>query len=205
MSILHSPDRRPLWLLVWALALPAAAAPSGDTAAAQFERLARERARVEAESRVAQAACAQQFAVTACVDGVKAERRQRLQVLDRERAVLDDAARKRRAAERLALIERREAMSAQRQPALTVRTRAPAGASSSALASAPARVLPASAPSSAAAASQADAQAAARAAGAAQREAQAVAHRSAVEKRNRERAKQRPPAAPLPLPSAASR
>ena len=202
MSIPRSLDRRPLCCLALAVALlaPAAASVAPDEAAAHLERIARERALVEREAQAAQAACAPQFAVTACVDRVKAERRQRLLQLDRERAVLDEAQRKRRAADRLAQMERREAARAQQQPKVTVRTREAA-----APASAPLNPQPATAePPRRVATEPADAQATTRAAAAARRASEAAAHRSAIEKRNLERAKQRPPAKPLPPPSAAS-
>ena len=80
-----------LGLALMLLAVPVVASSAAD-AAAQRERIAREQAAVERDARAAQAACASQFAVTACVDGVRAERRRRLQALDRERAVLDEVA-----------------------------------------------------------------------------------------------------------------
>ena len=207
MSIPRSLDRRPLCCLALAVALlaPAAASAAPDEAATQLERITRERALVEREAQVAQAACAPQFAVTACVDRAKAERRQRLLQLDRERAVLDEAQRKRRAADRLAQMERREAVRAQQQPKITVRSRAPAASAAADPASAPAVTpLPAAEPPRASAAAPADVQAATRAAAAARRASDAAAHRRTVEERNLERAKQRPPAQPLPLPPAAS-
>ncbi len=168
-----------------------------DNAAAQRERIARERAAVERQAQAAQAACAQQFAVTACVDRVMADRRERLRQLDRERALLDDELRKRRAAERTARIEQRQVELAQEPPSAPVRTRSPAAASAprGATSSAAAR-----ASANEAAASQSEADAAERAAASARRAAQAEAHRNAVEKRNRERAAQHAPSPPLPQP-----
>lgn len=208
MSILRSPDRWPLccWALAAVLLAPAAASAAPDETAVQLERITRERAQVQREAQAAQAACAQQFAVTACVDRAKAERRQRLLQLDRERAVLDEAQRKRRAADRLAQLERREAVRVQQQPKITVRSRASAASAAADPASVPAATpLPAAEPTRDSAAAAADAQAATRAAAAARRASDAATHRRTIEQRNLERAKQRPPAPPLPLPPAASR
>jgi len=186
--------------LLLLLALAAACVPvlaDANNAAAQQERIARERATVEHEAQAAQAACAQQFAVTACVDRVKADRRERLRQLDRERALLDDELRKRRAAERVGQIEQRKAEQGQEQPAVSVRTRSPtAGVAPKA----PARTAEAGAAAHEAAASQSEADASERAAASAQRAAQAQEHRIAVERRNRDRAALHAPAASLPQP-----
>ncbi|MDP1691272.1 MAG: hypothetical protein Q8L49_04845 [Burkholderiaceae bacterium] len=195
--------RLPETLLMVALLAPVAAfcAADTDTDAAQRQRIARERATIERAMQVAQAACATQFAVTACVDGVKAERRQRLQTLDRQRAVLDDELRKRRAAERIEQIRRRQAARADERPQVSVRARSPAASEAAAAAPAPEPSLDAALASRQAAPAQAQAGAAARAA-AARRASDAAAHRNAVDKRNQVRAKQREPARPLPLPAA---
>jgi len=202
------------------LAVPVAAqsaAADVDTGAAQRERIERERALVERESQAAQAACASQFAVTACIDRAKAERRRRLQELDRQRAVLDDDARKRRAADRIERIRQRQAGAADAQPSLTVRARTPAADAADAVGPADGTASagngrPATRPSAAASAAreaaeaQAESNAAQRAAAAAGRASAAAAHRRAIEKRSEERkARKGRPAAPLPVPGAASR
>lgn len=200
---LQSPDRLAaarlgLVSLLVALAAPCSPAlAAADTAAVQRERIARERAIVERETQAARAACNQQFAVTACVDRVKADRGARLQRLDHERAVLDDELRKRRAAERIAQIQQRQAQRAAEAPSVSVRTRSPAA---SAPRAAPARSTAAAAAAHEAAASLAQAEASQRAAASARRASEVEAHRIAVEKRNREREKQRGPARPLPVP-----
>jgi hypothetical protein len=79
-------------------AVAALPAWSTDEAVEQRRRITAERASIEAQARAAQTACAGQFAVTACVDRVRAERRERVRRLDREVAVLDAEDRKRRAA-----------------------------------------------------------------------------------------------------------
>ena len=194
------PRSRELWLV---LALVGAVAPlwAGDDQAAQRERIARERAAVMSEAEAAQAACARQFAVTACVDRVKAERRERLQSLNRERALLDEELRKRRAAQRLAQIEQRQAERAGQAPEAAVRTRAaPASAPPLRAARSPDATLAARE----AARAQGDVQAAQRAAAAARRASEAQSHSAEVEQRNRDRVKQRKPAAPLPTPQASA-
>jgi len=194
------PLSRDLWL---ALALVGGMAPlwAGDDQTAQRERIVRERAAVMREAEAAQAACARQFAVTACVDRVKAERRERLQSLSRERALLDEELRKRRAAQRLAQIEQRQAERAGQPPEVAVRTRAaPASAPAQRAAQSPDATLAARE----AAQAQADVQAAQRATAAARRASEAQAHRAEVEQRNRDRARQRKPAAPLPTPPASA-
>lgn len=186
----------------------ASAAAAPDPAAAQRERITRERQAVEREARAAQQACATQFAVTDCVNRAKAERRERLRPLDRELALLDDELRKRRAAERLAKLQQRQASRPETPPEVSVRTRqaaAPDAASAASAASAPPRPPQRSPAAQQAAASQADAAAAQRAAAAARRVEQAQAHRAVVEQKNVERARQREPAKPLPQPAAASR
>ena len=166
-----------------------------ENAAAQRARIARERAVVERQAQAAQAACADRFAVTACVDRVMADRRERLRQLDRERALLDDELRKRRAAERTAQIEQRQIELGQEPPSAPARTRSPAAASAP---RGPTSAAAARATANEAAASQSEADAAERAAASARRAALAEAHRSAVEKRNRERAAQHAPSPPLP-------
>lgn len=176
----------------------ALAAP--EPSAAQRERIAKDRRAVERDAQQAQQACTQQFAVTDCVNRAKAERRERLRPLEQEQALLDETVRKRRAAERLAQIQLRQAAQSTAPPEVAVRARRPA-------ASAPlaAELARPEAPRHAAAAGAAETDAARRADATARRAEQAQAHRVAVEEKNRRRAAQRVPAKPLPLPPAASR
>lgn len=173
--------------------------------AAAIERIARERAAIERESQVARAACAQHFAVTACVERVNADRRVRVLGLDRQRAVLDNDLRMRRAAARMTRIEQRRAGRADEVASATVTARSRPASAPVASPVRPATLPASAAAARATAASQAQAAASARADAAARRAAQAQAHRSAIEKRNRERAAQKAPAKPLPLPPEASR
>jgi hypothetical protein len=188
------------WLLVTLLALPAAAA---DNASAERERIAHERAQVEAKARAGEAACAREFAVSACLKAVRAERRSALQQLDRQRALLDDAQRKQRAAERLARIRERQEAAARAadRPSVEVKSRQ-ASAPAQERSAEEVRAVEAARERRGEAASAAlqadDAKAARRAAAARERAQQAASHREQVERRNRERASKRPPAAGLP-------
>jgi colicin import membrane protein len=189
-----------LALLMLAAASPSAvAAPQSD--AAQRERIARDRAVIEREAQATQKLCAQQFAVTDCVDRAKAERRQRLRPLERELAALDDAQRKRRAAERLAQIQQRQASQADVRPEVSVHKRKVAGGEQAGPVDAAAMAVEPQ-PRSSAQAAQSEAEAAKRAAASAKRTEQANAHRRVVEQRNAERARQGAPASSLPVPPA---
>jgi hypothetical protein len=191
------------WLLVLAWAVqgqPVAAELDAETQAR--ERIAQERLVIERDAKAAQAACAKKFAVTDCVNRVKAERRERLQPLDRELAALDDALRERRAAERLSQLLQRQAAQSEERPQASMRASAPAGSAAASSAKAPRRSAEAAIAAKQAAASQAEITAAQRAAAAVLRNEQAEAHRRADEERNQKRAAQRAPAAPLPLPPA---
>ena len=200
MSIRRLPEG--LLLLALVMAWPSAMS-AAESEASQRERIARDRAAIEHEAQTAQKRCAQRFAVTDCVDRVKAERRQRLQPLDRELATLDDAQRKRRAAERMAQIQQRQASQADVRPEVSVHKRKgsasePAGP----VDTAPESVEPDVRSGAQAAAAQAEAEAAQRAAASAKRAEKAKAHRLEVEQRNAERAKQGSPPASLPVPPA---
>ena len=213
MSILHSLDARRIvrslrlaGVVVLALFVHAVQA---DDNAEQRARIARERAVVEREAQAGEAACARQFALTACVERVHGERRVALDRLARQQALLDDEQRKRRAAERL------ERLQLKREQAATE------SATTAASAGPPTRVKPAQlapatpARDTAAADARANARlegsrrnesdAAARAAAAASRASEAQAHRDAVERRNALWRKTHKASQPLPTPKAADR
>ncbi|WP_127996487.1 hypothetical protein [Piscinibacter defluvii] len=170
---------------------------------------AQERARIAAERRAAESAYAEQvrecqgrFAVTPCIEEARAARREKLIVLRRQQALLDEAQRKQRAAERMATI--RDKVSAeesrQRQPAGEARARE-APMRIVAPRAGRAAVTPA-APASAASAARSAAEERKRARyEARQREAQA--HREDAQRRAAERAASgKKPSAPLPPASA---
>ncbi len=164
-------------------------------------RIARERGEATLRFQQRQRECGQRFAVTACVDEARAEHRQALLRLRGQESVLDEAERKRRAAQRMAAI--REKVSAE-----AVRDAAPRPVR-------PAPVMNVSAPRQKAAASAAPRVAAT--ASAPDRSTQEVRSRERFEKRQRdakahrdeaarrqaERAKsEKSPVAPLPDPAA---
>jgi colicin import membrane protein len=194
------------WVLLASSSLPVAAA---DNAAAERERIARERAHVEAKARAGEAACAREFAVSACTKGVRTERRAALQQLDRQRALLDDAQRKQRAAERLARIRQRQdaAARAVEKPSVEVKSRQKAAPAAERTAQEIRAEESAREQRSQAAKSTLqleDAKAARRAAAARERERQAAAHREQAEQRRREREMKKPPSAGLPVPPASA-
>jgi colicin import membrane protein len=205
MSIRRSLER--LWVLGACLAA-LASAHAEDDLAAQRARIATERAQVQAKASVAEVACAREFAVSACVTAVRAERRASLQQLDRQRALIDDAQRKQRAAERMARLRARQEAAAregERPPVQTqARTPAPsAGERSDSQAHAEQARRAAMAAQAASAAADGDAKAVARASALARRQREAAAHRTQVEQRNKVRAEEKPPAKPLPASASA--
>ena len=175
----------------------AGAAEAADTS--ELARIARERAAVEHDARVAQAACAERFAVTSCIERVKAERRERLQQLNRERAAIDDERRRQRATERAAEQGQRKADRTEASPGKAARVAMPP-------ASAPPPAPPRRAGTTQreAAAARAEAAAARRAEASPWRAEQARVHREAVERRNQVNAAAKAPSKPLPVPPAAS-
>jgi colicin import membrane protein len=177
--------RSPELGLALALATGGALA-QGLEAQVERDRIARERAGVEAQAAAARAACAARFAATACVEGVDAERRERLRALDRQRALLDEAQRKARAVER-------EERLAERRRLEETRPAAPPVASGPATPAVRPVELPVERAGAAGAeraearekaASAAEAQAAQRAQAARRREVEIETHRAAVEQRD---------------------
>jgi hypothetical protein len=181
--------------------------------AASVDELKAQRAQIDAARRQANVAyaeherrCQEQFVVTACVENARAERRRELDRLSREQAVVDEALRKQRAAERLQTLADKQRAARQRasEPVPPPRVllqkppRAPQGAASGA--SGPARgerlgVLPADRSTPAERRDNKDAFQ--------RRQQQAEEHRRQVEQRNAERAvRASKPASGLPTPAA---
>ncbi len=170
---------------------------------------AQERARIAAERQAAESAyaervreCQGRFAVTPCIEEARAARREKLIALRRQQALLDEAQRKQRAAERMAAI--RDKVSAEEtrksQPAAEPRAReAPmriVAPRAGRVASAP--VPPASAASAARSAAEERKRARYEA-----RQREAQAHREDAQRRAAERAASgKKPSAPLPPASA---
>ncbi len=89
------------------LGLAAAQAENAPGAAAERTRLATERAQVQAAFTDQEKACYGKFGVTDCLAAAKARRRQTLADLRRQEIALNDAERKRKAAERQQLLDER--------------------------------------------------------------------------------------------------
>ena len=105
--------KQPAFFLATVLALSAAAQAPDE--AAERARIAAERSRMDAEFEASHRACYSRFAVNDCIAAAKAKRREGLADLRRREVALNDAERRRRAAERLAEIEAREAERVQPQ------------------------------------------------------------------------------------------
>ena len=203
------------WVCALCLCGAVAHAQSAASPAGERERIARERAAVEARFVERQAACQARFAVTDCVNQARSERREALAPLRRQTIALDDEQRQQRAARRLEEV-RKKAGSAQPQ-AREVRVRdapvparepdaVPSGepaASAVREARHPPAPRPASVRKPRAAPSAADRQAqeAASASRLEARKQAAQAHREAVERRNAQRPVGDKRGAPLPLPA----
>jgi hypothetical protein len=162
-----------------------------------------ERSRIAAERRAMaeryaaeERACVSRFAVTACVDEVRARRREALVPLRDRELKLDEADRQQRAQERRQAIAQRQAEAQQRAPAPpepVARVRQPMlGASA---ATRPVRP-PADAVARAAAADK-------RAQDARQRQEDAKATQDRIDRRQAERDTQGKPSRPLPVPAQA--
>jgi hypothetical protein len=192
----RSPEALGALLLMFAVASTPVAA---DDTSSERARIARERAAVEAQAREGEAECTTRFAVSSCAAKVRAERRSKIQSLDRQSSLLDEAQRHQRAAERLERVRQRQAAAASAPPVAIAlpRVARPAAPPSSAAPQAPKAEA-----REAAKASRRDAEArnaARRAEASASRTREAQAYREAVERRNREReAGMRKPSAPLP-------
>jgi len=190
------------WLLTGGLVLLAGAAIGEDQSDAEAASLRasieHERAAVEARFKAREAECAGRFAMTACVDRAKSERREALAPLDKSLSALDEAQRRRRAAERLKRIEQKTQAAAVDTPKSPKVQREPPPRTTS-LEAFPPKAGPVSGANSRA--PEPPKPGAAEAYERRQREA--AEHRETVQKRNDERSQRRAPAAPLPAPSAA--
>ena len=125
--------------LLLGAAVPAAAqAPSSD--AQERARIDAERARAESEFAVREQACYAKFAVNDCIEAARQARRSVLSDLRRQEVALNDAERRRRAADRVRETEARQAAQPvpgqargqarlPAEPAATPAKPAPAGAS----------------------------------------------------------------------------
>ena len=165
-----------------------------QNAVSERARIDDERRQVEARYAAEEADCRQRFFVTSCIDEAKARRREALDTLRQQELQLDDAERKRRAAERMQAIEARRAEAAARpqaasQPEPVIRVPPAAAVASMPELTAPRRAAPS--------ASEAEA-AASRAAAAERRRAEAAARQARIAEREAARASEGQRSAPLP-------
>lgn len=172
------------------------------------QRASNERRRIEAEYGARVRQCETQFVVTSCIEEAKAQRREALDRLTQQQAVIEDALRKQRAAERLERLQEKQQQAAERRNAPTVPPRVVHRASRAASAASAAASAPASSSSPAirlpeshlpSPAEQRRNEAAYQ-----QRQKAAAEHKALVERRNAERAAAHKPAASLPLPAASA-
>jgi colicin import membrane protein len=99
--------KKPLLLLCLVCAVFGARAQDETGAASQRARIASERGQVEAEFNARQRQCYLKFAVNDCLNAAKSLRREKLADLRRQEISLNDAERKRKAAERSSSLEER--------------------------------------------------------------------------------------------------
>jgi hypothetical protein len=199
----------PLLLLV--LAGLAQADDSLADIKAQRSRLANERKAAEQRFDAEKHDCEARFAVTACMDRAKAQRRSTLDDLSRQKTVLDDIQRKQRAAARQREVEHhlREAEQRAAQGSrLSTVVRAPRAASAKApraVASAVASGADSAARPSDGGENDASRREAANRQAFEKRQLEVQTHRDAVERRNATQAGRHASAAGLPDPPAAPR
>lgn len=168
---------------------------AGPGLASQTERQQIEaaRQRIAQDFSAQEQACWQRFAVTDCVEDVRARRRQALVPWREKELALDAADRQRRADERRAAIQAKTKAAAEAPasaPPVVPRARKPGPTPTTVLPLAPPAADPARA-----------AEAAARVQDAAKRKAEAEAAQARVVRRQAERSREGKAAAPLPVPA----
>lgn len=183
------------------------AAPQVASEQVERRQIADERKAIEARFKAGEAACREQFVVTACVNDQQTRRREALEVLRQRELVLDEAKRRAEAEENARRLQAKREEAANRPP--------PVPRAASAANPPLSAKLPASAPPERvrprSKTGDDPATAAERVAAQQRRASEAAAHRASVEQRNAERAargkKSTPLSVPAPLPpaSAASR
>jgi hypothetical protein len=179
-----------------------AARPTAD--AAERERIAGERAVIETRYAEERLACQKNFVVTSCVDAVRRRERTELGRLRQQEALLDEAERRRRAADRLAAIQAKVDAEAQRQRELAHQPPKPRALPPHAPRAGAAPAASAPRPPSVASAAEREAREAASRERYEARQRQAQAHREEVERRSAQRAQHKQSSTPLPLPAGAS-
>ena len=195
MSTRGLPERFAGLVAALALVAPALHAQSAPDQSAARARIESERGEAEARFGQALLACAGSFALTACQDSARAERRHTIERLNAERAMLDEQLRRERAQARRQDIDQHLA-----ERAATAASTASAPERSPRKATLPASrpPAPAVAPAAAAAAAR-EAEALARWR---ERQQRYEAHLAEVRRRNAELEARKPAAAALPVPAA---
>lgn len=208
--------------------LALAAAPAGPARAADGERsrIAQERAEIEARYAERERACRERFVVTSCVDEAKRDRRRGLDALRARQLKLDEESRRERTAARRAELAAKASEDARREQERAARAAsAPKDGPTAQRPLEPRRDVPTGADRQAQVARDRPPSAADRLGikpaqrGSAEerrqreqrsrasyeaRQRQAAEHRQEVMENTAKRLKDRPPAAPLPVPGSAS-
>ena len=194
------------WLCLGCMGAGAAMADDAASERAERDRIRLERGQVEAAFNARETECRRRFVVTPCLDAARRARREAMEGLRRQEAVLDEAQRKQRAAQRIEDIRNKvsgddakrsdaQGRSARTQQRLSEAAARPASAASAAPMHARTPVAPNRASSAAEAERRVEYE---------KRQAAAQEHREAVERRSAEHAKTGKPAKPLPASGAAS-
>jgi hypothetical protein len=189
----------PRCLLLVLMFLTSAAVPAADGRAGERERIQAERREADRRFQEARRECEQRFAVTPCLEEARGDRRRVLDRLAREQAVLDDAQRRQRAAERLRGIQdkARQADDQAMAPVPVRRVQRTQPLAPRPRASGPGPdAMPLQDPVAAQRQAEQQRQDYER------RQQEARDHRQALQQRNAARDAKKPPAAPLPIPSA---
>jgi len=165
---------------------------------AEKERLKKQREAIEAEHAQREKACHQQFVVNSCLEKARVDRQKALQTVRTQELVIEDAERRERAQAQAERLEKKAQAAQERNSKKAVEPK-PAKAPRAAP---PPKAAKPPAPKASAAERSANEKQEREAFEARQREIKA--HREAVEKRNAERAKRKPPPQPLPIPASAA-
>jgi len=197
-------------------ALAPAHAMDAASERAERDRLKTERDQAEAAYVTRERECREKFVVTSCIEQARRDRRQTLERLRQQQAVLDEAQRKQRAAQRVDEIRTKVSSedAKQRERAGTERRQrveaaSPSASAASAEASSPTAIVVSEPPSALARPASANASAmevhARKEAAYEKRLEEAREHRAQVERRNAEKAASgKAPAKGLPTPTSAS-
>ena len=161
--------------------------------AQQRDELRRQREAIEAQHAAREEACRKQFVVTPCLEKVRTDKQEALQVVRTQELALDDAQRRERAeAQAQRVAKKAQAAEARDKPVPPKEPNAPhVGSPKAAKAPSPKASAPDRSEAEKRQREEFDA-----------RKREIQAHREAVEKRNAERAARKPPK-PLPVPASA--